>query len=275
MRGHPKTTRHRGDYNPRTLRPGERARIELDNVTMSYPVAPLQRRSIKTDLMGFLRRTSDNRITIEQITALEGVTVTVHQGERVGLVGQNGAGKSSLLRLIAGIYLPRAGAVTVHGRVQSVFDIGIGFETHATGRDNILYRGLVMGLEPAAIRARTEEIIRFADIGEFIDMPIRSYSAGMNVRLAFAISTYLEGDILLIDEVFGAGDLAFQSKAKLRMQQLLDAARIVCFASHDLMTIRDVCTRVLWIHGNKIRADGAPAEVTKEYETAVARGFEG
>jgi lipopolysaccharide transport system ATP-binding protein len=199
-------------------------------------------------------------------------SIVIRKGDRVGLVGRNGAGKSSFLRVAAGVYLPQSGTVTVEGQVQALFDIGVGFEAHATGRENIFYRGLVMGQRPHEIRARVDEIIAFADIGEFIDMPLRSYSAGMGVRLAFAISTFLEGDVLLIDEVFGAGDLAFYTKAKNRMLQLVDQAGIVCFASHDLVTIRDICNRVIWLQGGRVVADGSPIDVTKDYERAVVSG---
>jgi lipopolysaccharide transport system ATP-binding protein len=211
-------------------------------------------------------------VTPQYVTALDEVTLEIRKGERVGLVGRNGAGKSSFLRLAAGVYLPQAGEVITRGRIQAIFDIGIGFETDATGRENVFYRGLVMGMHPDKIRERSDDIIAFADIGEFIDLPLRAYSSGMVVRLAFAISTFLEGEILLIDEVFGTGDLQFYNKAKARMLDLVDAAHIVCFASHDLGAIRDICNRCLWIHGGKVRLDGPVDEVTRTYEEAVVRG---
>jgi lipopolysaccharide transport system ATP-binding protein len=248
------------------------ARISFQGVNLGYPLAPLQRRSIKSDLLRLSRHGREARIDQEFVKALIDVSIEIKQGDRVGLVGRNGAGKSSFLRVAAGVYLPQSGVVDVRGQVQALFDIGIGFESHATGRENIFYRGLVMGQRPEEIRARVDEIIAFADIGEFIDMPLRSYSAGMGVRLAFAISTFLEGDVLLIDEVFGAGDLAFYTKAKNRMLQLVNQAKIVCFASHDLATIRDICNRAIWVHGGHIVADGKPEDVTKEYEAAVIAG---
>jgi lipopolysaccharide transport system ATP-binding protein len=249
-----------------------RTSIRFKDVSLGYPMAPLQQRSIKSDLLRLSGRGRESRIDAEYVRALKEVSVEIGDGERVGIIGRNGSGKSSFLRVAAGVYLPQSGQVEVVGQVQALFDIGVGFETHATGRENIVYRGLVMGLMPDQINARVEDIIAFADIGEFIDMPLRSYSAGMGVRLAFAISTFLEGDVLLIDEIFGAGDLAFYTKAKERMLTLVDQAGIVCFASHDLATIRDICNRALWIHGGKIAADGSPADVTREYEQAVVAG---
>lgn len=249
------------------------AYIGLRGATLRYPLQPLQRRSIKADLTGLLKRgPKDARVTPRYVTALDRVTLDIHRGERVGLVGRNGAGKSSFLRLVAGVYLPQEGEVIRHGKEQAIFDIGIGFETDATGRENVFYRGLVMGMHPDKIRERADDIIAFADIGEFIDLPLRAYSSGMVVRLAFAISTFLEGDILLIDEVFGTGDLQFYNKAKARMMDLVDNAHIVCFASHDLSAIRDICNRCLWIHGGKVRMDGPVDEVTAAYEAAVVRG---
>jgi lipopolysaccharide transport system ATP-binding protein len=249
------------------------AYIGLRGATLRYPLQPLQRRSIKADLTGLLMRgAGDQRVTQQYVTALDQVTLEIRKGERVGLVGRNGAGKSSFLRLAAGVYLPQAGEVITRGRIQAIFDIGIGFETDATGRENVFYRGLVMGMHPEKIRERADDIIAFADIGEFIDLPLRAYSSGMVVRLAFAISTFLEGEILLIDEVFGTGDLQFYNKAKARMLNLVDNAQIVCFASHDLGAIRDICNRCLWVHGGKVRMDGPVAHVTATYEEAVMRG---
>jgi lipopolysaccharide transport system ATP-binding protein len=247
--------------------------IELRNATLRYPTRPLQRRSIKADMVRIIgARRLGSRLDVEHVIALENVSLSIGPGERVGLVGRNGAGKSSFLRLVAGIYLPDFGDVIVKGNVQGIFDIGIGFETDATGRANILYRGLVLGMHPDHIRARTDEIIAFTDLGEFIDMPLRAYSSGMVVRLAFAISTFLQGDILLIDEIFGTGDLAFYNKAKLRMQSLVANAHIVCFASHDLGTLREICTRALWIDRGIIRMDGPVKDVTDSYEKAVLSG---
>jgi lipopolysaccharide transport system ATP-binding protein len=193
------------------------------------------------------------------------VTLNIAAGERVGIIGRNGAGKSTLLRAIAGIYPLASGEVDVAGSLQSLFEIGLGFEGEATGRENILFRGLVMGCTPEFVRAREAEIVAFADLGEFIDMPIRTYSAGMVVRLAFAISSMLDADILLIDEVFGAGDAAFQAKAVRRLEQMIDRASIVVMVGHDLPTIEKVCSRAMWLDKGCIKVDGPSKDVVERY----------
>ncbi|HVZ29775.1 MAG TPA: ABC transporter ATP-binding protein [Asticcacaulis sp.] len=242
--------------------------IFLGGVDLSYPLGPFLRGSIKEQLLGlFLPRR--NRLSRSSVQALRNINLKITHGERLGIIGRNGSGKSTLLRTIAGVYPPSRGTVQVKGHIQSIFDIGLGFESESTGRENIMYRGLVMGSDPATIRARTQEIVDFADIGEFIDLPMRTYSAGMFVRLAFAISTYLEGEILLIDEVFGAGDANFAHKAVSRIRSLVDAASIVVFVSHDLGTIREVCTRVIWVDGGVIKMEGDPTEVTEAYLSAA------
>jgi lipopolysaccharide transport system ATP-binding protein len=201
----------------------------------------------------------------DYVRALKNVNLKITKGERVGIIGSNGSGKSTLLRTIAGIYPPAQGVVKVSGHIQALFDIGLGFETESTGRENIMYRGLVMGVHPKEIERRIDEIIEFADIGPFIDLPVRTYSAGMSVRLAFAISTYLEGEVLLIDEVFGAGDANFAHKAVSRIRSLVDQAGIVVFVSHDLGTVAEICSRVIWMDRGVLKMDGSPEEVTKAY----------
>ena len=182
-----------------------------------------------------------------------------------------GSGKSTILRALAGIYPTSGGSIEIDGTIQGMFDIGLGFEHEATGRENITYRGLVMGLSPAQVMEREEEIISFADIGEFIDYPVRTYSTGMIVRLAFAISTYLQGDILLLDEMLSAGDARFNDKAAARMESLVDSASVVVLVSHSMETIRRVCPRCIWLNKGKVLLDGDSAAVTKVYEESSAR----
>jgi lipopolysaccharide transport system ATP-binding protein len=240
--------------------------------TLHYPIGPFVHGSIKANLFrlfGIRDRTVPRRQWIE---ALTDVSLTFREGDRVGIIGRNGAGKSTLLRAIAGIYPLSSGTVQVTGKIQSIFELGVGFETDATGRENILFRALVTGSDPALVRSREEEIVRFADLGEFIDLPIRTYSAGMLVRLAFAISSYLDGDVLLIDEVFGAGDAEFQSKALARLRSLIEQAKIVLLVGHNLKTINRFCERVLWIDRGRIVLDGDRDEVTQAYLAAVKRG---
>ncbi len=243
-------------------------RIQLNNIVLRYPVGPLLKGSIKSAFFTLLGHKPLDNIQREYVTALDGFSLTINRGERLGIIGRNGAGKSTLLQTIAGVYPISSGAISVEGKIQGLFNIGLGFEQDSTGRENIFYRGLAMGCGPDEIKERMHDIIEFADIGEFIDLPVRTYSSGMYVRLAFAISTYLQGDILLIDEVFGAGDAQFQKKASARILDLVNAAGIVVMVGHDMHTLQTVCSRVLWIERGKLRADGPKDEVIKAYLAA-------
>lgn len=247
-----------------------RCGIQVEDAVLSYPIGPMVQGSLKSNLFRVFGYKDPHQVNRpEYYTALRGVSFTIDHGERVALIGRNGAGKSTTLRAIAGIYPLERGRISVQGRVQGMFDFGLGFESDATGRENIRYQGLSMGCTPDEIDARTEEIIEFADIGTFIDMPVRMYSSGMGVRLAFAISTYLSGDVLLLDEVFGTGDASFQHKAAARMNSIVDAASILVLVSHDLELVRSICQRAIWIDGGFVRADGPADDVVKEYLSSV------
>lgn len=243
--------------------------IELKNVSLHFPLGPFLRGSIKSQIMGLFGIGGNKLPKGKFVRALNNINLKIENGERVGIIGRNGSGKSTILRTMAGVYPPSRGGVITNGTIQALFDIGLGFEPESTGRENIMYRGLVMGVTPDEIRAREDEIVEFADIGKFIDLPMRTYSAGMFVRLAFAISTYLEGSILLIDEIFGAGDANFAHKAVERIRGLVDSASIVVFVSHDLGTVRQICNRVIWLEHGEIMLDGNPDEVAEAYLKAA------
>lgn len=239
-------------------------RIIIRRAQLDYPLVRDQS-SLKSALFGALGFRTGPKVDKKVVHAVNGLSLTINRGERVGFIGHNGAGKSTLLRTIAGIYPLTSGTIEVTGRLQGLFDLGTGFEVEATGRDNIMYRGLSMGFSPRQIREREEEIIAFADLGEFIDLPMRTYSAGMYVRLGFAVSTYLDGDILLIDEIFGAGDANFQERAIARMTDLIDRAGIIVMVSHDLSMMTSLCTRIVWLAGGQMVLDGEPREVAEAY----------
>lgn len=187
------------------------------------------------------------------VTALDDVSFELVAGDRLGLVGSNGAGKTTLLKVLYGIYEPTAGRVCITGRVDALFNIDLGFRQEATGRRNIVLRGLINGWTMAEIDARMDEIIGFSELGEFIDLPFKSYSQGMAARLAFAIATSLEPEILLMDEWIGAGDASFQDKAQQRMQRLADHAGIVVLASHQNDLIARTCNKVLELEHGRVR----------------------
>lgn len=188
------------------------------------------------------------------ITALKNVSFELTAGDRLGLVGSNGSGKTTLLKVIYGIYEPTAGDVEVDGRVDALFNANVGFRPEATGRRNIVLRGLINGWSEEEIDARADEIIAFSELGDFIDVPLKAYSQGMATRLAFAIATSLEPEILLMDEWIGAGDAAFQEKARERMQQLADKAGIMILASHNHRLIRRNCNKVLELNQGHVQA---------------------
>lgn len=237
--------------------------IDVHEARLSYPSSPYNAMSIKEWLCHLARHPQMK--LIKDVYALRGISFHVREGERVGIIGANGAGKSTILKAIAGVYPLESGYIHTLGSIRSLFELNLGFESEATGRENIMYRGLLLGEHPEAIREKEQSIIDFADIGEFIDYPVKTYSSGMLVRLAFAISTSIRGDIILLDEVIGAGDASFIHKANQRIRTLMDKAKILVLVSHDLKAIQNFCSRVLWLDHGQLKADGEASEVVKEY----------
>lgn len=239
--------------------------IHLRSVNLHYAAVAFKERSLKALLAGALRKGKE-RAAIQDVHALKNITLDIKAGERVGLLGHNGAGKSTFLKTVAGLYPVSSGSVEVQGEVRSLFDLSMGFEPDATGRENILYRGLLLGLSPAFMREKETEIVEFAGLGEFIDYPIKTYSAGMQVRLAFAISTAVGGDVLLLDEVIGAGDANFMVKAKHRITGLVEQAEILVLASHDFGALKNLCVRGIVFHHGEIIFDGPVNSAVVEYK---------
>jgi ABC-type polysaccharide/polyol phosphate transport system ATPase subunit len=249
------------------------ARIELDNVSLTFKVRQHGRITLKEFFVRHLLRKPFNPvITVE---ALKEVSLSLHDGDRLGVIGHNGAGKSTLMKLLAGIYPPTAGKRVVQGEISSLFDIALGFEGDASGWENIRYRGYLQGETPATIKAKMQPIAEFSELGHFLDMPVRYYSAGMMVRLAFSIATAIEPEILLVDEVLSAGDMAFQAKARQRMIEMMAKARLLVMISHDLESIRKLCDRVLWMDHGRTRQLGPPDAVIAAYTEHVRGGGQG
>ena len=206
---------------------------------------------------------------VVEVHALRDVSLSLRDGHRVGIIGHNGAGKSTLLKLMAGIYPPTAGTRTVKGQICSLFDISLGFEGDANGWDNIAYRAYLQGETPRTLREKIHAIAEFSELGHFLNVPVRYYSAGMMVRLAFSIATAVNPEILLIDEVLGVGDLAFQLKARRRMEQMMESARLMVLISHDLASLRQFCTTGVWMdHGAVVRS-GPVDDVIRDYLASV------
>jgi lipopolysaccharide transport system ATP-binding protein len=244
--------------------------IELVDSQLHYLSDAFRQRSLKAAVFNLLR--SGSAHTLRDVHALRGVTLRIDRGERVGLIGHNGAGKSTLLKAIAGIYPLSGGTRKVIGEVRALLELSLGFESEATGRENVAYRALLLGAHPARIRELSPSIIEFSDLGEFIDYPVKTYSAGMMVRLAFAISTAIGGEILLLDEILGAGDITFMQKARARIENLISDAHILLLATHDLVSIRAMCNRVLVMDHGHLVHDGPVEEGIDFYTKLAASG---
>jgi ABC-type polysaccharide/polyol phosphate transport system ATPase subunit len=208
----------------------------------------------------------ESRSTTYTVDALRQVTLRIGSGERVGLIGLNGAGKSTLLKVMAKIYPPTSGRAMVNGHVCPMFEFATGFEMNQSGRDNIRIRGLLLGMSPAEIEDKLPEIAEFTELGEFLDYPVRTYSAGMFIRLAFAVSTSINPEILLIDEVMGAGDIRFAEKARRRMFEFMEQGKILVFASHAVNLLESYCRRTIWLEAGTVHMDGDTRDVLEAYE---------
>jgi ABC-type polysaccharide/polyol phosphate transport system ATPase subunit len=207
-----------------------------------------------------------------KVCALRDVSLVIEPGERVGVIGPNGAGKSTLLKLLAGVYEPTRGRRIVTGRVSSLFDLMVGFEPEATGWENIRYRGYLQGETPRTLSHKISDIAEFSELGEFLNMPVRYYSAGMLVRLAFSIATAIEPEVLIIDEVLSVGDMAFQEKARRRMREMMAQAELMVVVSHDLDSLADLCLRGLWLDHGRVREQGPMKKVINSYKRSVTGG---
>lgn len=245
------------------------ARIQLDHVSVQIPIYNANTRSLKNRLMhmstgGQIERSEGNRVCVQ---ALDDVTLTFDHGDRVGLVGHNGAGKTTLLRVLAGIYEPTLGTIQREGRVAPLFAITLGIDPESTGFENILLRGALLGLRREDIRARMDEIAAFTELGDYLAMPVRTYSTGMTLRLAFAVCTTIEPEIMLMDEWIGVGDAAFFQKAERRLKDFVGRAGILVLASHSADLLERTCTKGVLLHGGKVEAVGSIGEVLRAYES--------
>lgn len=243
------------------------AQIDLKNVCVDFPVYNINARSFKKQ---FLRVATGGTVVEDAkqhivVHALKGLTLTFQKGDRIGLIGHNGSGKSTLLRLLSNIYEPTTGRMIVDGKVSSLLSLMHGIETELTGIDNIIIRGTILGLSREQIKERIAEITEFSGLGDYLSMPLRIYSSGMLVRLAFAISTSIKPDILLIDEVFSAGDADFMEKARERMVTLLEQSSIVVLASHADGLITEFCNKALLLEGGRVKYFGPVPEAFQVY----------
>ena len=241
--------------------------IDTYNACVDFPIFDAKSRSLKKAMLssagGAIGKNAQNTVVVE---ALKDINLHLREGDRVGLVGHNGAGKSTLLRLLSGIYEPTRGAADVRGRVAPVFDLGVGMDPEVSGYDNIIIRGLFLGQSIKQMKKKMDEIAEFSELGDYLSMPLRTYSTGMRVRLALGVVTSIEPEILLLDEGIGAVDAAFMAKARVRLQELVKRSGILVFASHSNDFLAQLCNTALWIDHGEIRSVGEVSEVVGEYE---------
>lgn len=243
--------------------------VSIDTVgaCVDFPIFDAKTRSLKKAFLGkaggAIGRNDSNVVVVE---ALRDITMSLREGDRVGLVGHNGAGKSTLLRLLAGIYEPTRGHARVRGRVAPVFDLGVGMDPEISGYENIVIRGLFLGMTRKQMMSRMDEIADFTELGDYLNMPLRTYSTGMRVRVAMGVVTSIDPEILLLDEGIGAVDAQFMKKARLRLQELVKRSGILVFASHSDEFLAQLCDTAMWIDHGTIRERGTIKEVLTHYK---------
>ena len=240
--------------------------IDVWNASVDFPIFDAKSRSLKKLALGKVggKIGSEGRVPI--IEALHDISVSLRQGDRVALVGHNGAGKSTLLRLMAGIYEPTRGKARVLGKVAPVFDLAVGMDPEISGLDNILIRGLFLGMTRKQMEARVDDIAAFTELGDYLSMPLRTYSTGMRVRLALGVVTSIDPEILLLDEGIGAVDAEFLAKARIRLNELVERSGILVFASHSDEFLADLCDTAIWMDKGQVREHGPLREVLHHYK---------
>ncbi len=236
--------------------------IRVEQVSMYFRLANDRISSIKEAMTALVKR----KLKFQEFHALENVSFTVYQGDVIGLIGHNGAGKSTMLKIISGIMKPTSGKITRHANIVPMLELGSGFDYDLTGHENIFLNGAILGYSKEFLQSKYDEILAFSELQEFIHMPIRNYSSGMLMRLAFSIATVVEPEILIVDEVLAVGDERFQDKSRKRMMELMSGGTTVLFVSHNLEQIRQMCNRVVWLDRGKVRMLGDTKEVCDAYQ---------
>ncbi len=236
--------------------------VKLRDVSMDFKLEQSRDQTLK----GFTVRLLKRKLKFETFHALEGITFTVRKGDVIGIIGKNGAGKSTLLKIISGIMQPTRGQVAIQGNVVPMLELGSGFDFELTGRENIFLNGAILGYSKTYLKEKFDEIVAFSELERFMDTPIRNYSSGMMMRLAFSIATVVNPEILIVDEILSVGDASFQEKSHARMLELMGGGTTVFFVSHSLSQIRELCSRVIWLKGGRIEMEGKADRVCDAYE---------
>jgi ABC-type polysaccharide/polyol phosphate transport system ATPase subunit len=246
--------------------------LHLRGLSVEFPMYQTSSRSLKKSILatttrGNLARDALNRINVK---ALNNLNFNIEQGGRVGLMGLNGSGKSTLLKVLAGVYRPSRGQMLASGRVSALLDIAVGMNAELTGYENIILRGMYMGIHPREMRKRSNEIAEFTELGDYLNMPLRTYSSGMTVRLSFAIATCIAPEILLLDEWLSAGDAPFIAKAKKRMDEFVRLSSVLVLASHSMQLLEEWCTHGIWLEFGHVKVMGPISEVVAAYNKATS-----
>lgn len=247
------------------------ASVTLDSVSVDFPIYHINARSLKKELIRFTTggTLSRNERRCVVVKALDNISLQLQDGDRVGILGHNGAGKSTFLRVLANIYEPTRGQITVQGKVSPLLDVMLGIDPESTGYENILLRGLLLGLTRKEILSKVDEIAAFTELGDYLSVPIRTYSSGMMMRLAFAVATSIQPDILIMDEVIGVGDAKFITKASQRLDNLIENSNIVVLASHSEEIVRKICNKVIVLECGRVREMGNITDVLGESKEAL------
>lgn len=238
--------------------------IEVKNVKMKFKMSDEPLNSLKE----IFTKAVTGKLKFNEFLAMDDVSFNVEKGETLGLIGSNGAGKSTTLKVISGILKPTEGSVITRGNIVPMLELGAGFDLELTGKENIYLNGAILGYTKQYLESKYEEIVDFAEIREFIDMPIRNYSSGMMARLAFSIASVVQPEILIVDEILAVGDVKFQEKSYKRMQELMSGGATVLFVSHDLKKIEQLCDHVVWLEKGKVKQYGDTKEVCSAYRKA-------
>ncbi|NYJ04635.1 galactan export ABC transporter ATP-binding subunit Wzt/RfbE [Petropleomorpha daqingensis] len=244
--------------------------ITATDACVDFPIFDAKSRSLKKTMMGLVGGNIASESKVPIIEALRGITLHLEHGARVGLVGHNGAGKSTLLRLFSGIYEPTRGTAQIRGRVAPVFDLGVGMDPEISGLENIIVRGLFLGMTRKQMEERVDDIAEFTELGDFLRMPLRTYSTGMRVRLALGVVTSIDPEILLLDEGIGAVDAAFLEKSKKRLAELVERSGLLVFASHSDEFLRELCDTAIWMEHGQVKRQGEIEEVLRAYKGHAA-----
>lgn len=239
--------------------------IEVKNATVRFNKSAESISGLKEYIIKMLKR----ELMFQEFLALKNINFTVKRGESWGLIGKNGSGKSTLLKLISGIISPYQGNVTVNGSISPLIELGAGFDPELTAKENIFLNGALLGYSKRFIESHFQEIVDFAELNDFVDVPIKNFSSGMSARLGFAIATVQKPDILIVDEVLAVGDFAFQQKCKERMENLLSNGTTLLFVSHSIEQVKELCSKAIWIDNGEVRAIGETHSVSQEYISSM------